>query len=55
MRIGPKICPKLDISVQRAVAGAEFLAWNTLSYADEPLVLKDRSTQEIYALDLSLR
>jgi eukaryotic-like serine/threonine-protein kinase len=42
------------ISLQRAVAGAEFLAWNGLTPEDEPLLLRDQSTQELYALDWQL-
>jgi dipeptidyl aminopeptidase/acylaminoacyl peptidase len=42
-----------DIQLQRAVAAAEFETWSTLSYTDEPLLLKDKSTQELYSLDLS--
>ncbi len=43
-----------EIRLQRAVAGAEFLTWNGLSLDDEPIVLRDQSTQEIYALDWEL-
>jgi Tol biopolymer transport system component len=44
----------VDIRLQRTVAGAEFEAWNGLSPADEPLLLKDQNTQEIYALEWKL-
>jgi Tol biopolymer transport system component len=42
------------IRLQRAVAEIQFLTWNSLSPDDEPLVLRDQSTQEIYALDWDL-
>jgi len=55
VQLANKVKEKLAaIRLQRAVAGIEFLTWNGLSLDDEPLVLRDQSTQEIYALDWDL-
>ena len=55
VQLANKVKEKLAaIRLQRAVAGIEFLTWNGLSLDDEPLVPRDQSTQEIYALDWDL-
>jgi serine/threonine protein kinase len=55
VQLANKVKEKLAaIRLQRAVAGIEFLTCNGLSLDDEPLVLRDQSTQEIYALDWDL-
>jgi Tol biopolymer transport system component len=55
VQLANKVKEKLaPIRLQRAVAGAELLTWNGLSLDDEPIVLRDQSTQEIYALDWDL-
>jgi Tol biopolymer transport system component len=55
VQIVSKVKQKLaDIRLQRAVAGIEFLTWNGLSLDDQPILLRDQSTQEIYSLDWEL-
>jgi serine/threonine protein kinase len=55
VHIVSKLKQKLaDIRLQRAVAGIEFLTWNGLSVDDQPILLRDQSTQEIYSLDWEL-